>query len=464
MRSKGLWTGIAIGLLVGLTVGSSVAAPAVNRSETIRKKFFEPLAWVLARTDRFYVDEVDMEPLFEGAVQGMLSKLDPHSVYMPPEMFKEFTDGTKGEFGGLGIHIRFLPLKKVVLVENPIPGTPAFNAGVLSGDWIVEVREESTGKVTKTSEFDTVQDAVKLLRGKPGSLVTITVIHGEGGKPREITVRRAIVKVPGVRGQAIVDAEHKIGYLYVPQFHKRMVADLHKVMKAENFKDLHGLVIDMRFNPGGLLTGAREMADLFLDPEDVVVSTKGRASPERILKAHAEQEWPKMKIAVLMNRSSASAAEIVAAALQDHGRGIVVGEASYGKASVQNLFQFPDGKGGVKLTIARYYTPKGTLIHGKGVQPDFKLRLEDKEYRRLAKHIGQLASSFEDKDKDEPKPDGEEPKPEEPAVEPKDKPADGETPEGEPEEPFEDMQLKLALKELVKMIEGNVVVDANAVE
>jgi carboxyl-terminal processing protease len=448
MRSKGLWTGLVVGLLIGMTLGSSLAAPAVDRAEGIRKGFFEPLAWVVARVERFYVDDVDLEPLFEGAAQGMLSKLDPHSVYMPAEMFKEFTEGTKGEFGGLGIHIRFLPLKKVVLVENPIPGTPAFNEGVLAGDWIIEVREESTGKVTKTSEFDTVQDAVKLLRGKPGSLVTITIIHGEGGKPREITVRRAIVKVPGVRGQQIVDLDHKIGYVYVPQFHKRMVADLQKVMASEGFADINGLVIDMRFNPGGLLTGAREMADMFLDEQSVVVSTRGRASPERVLKATSEQKWPRLKIAVLVNRSSASAAEIVAAALQDHGRAIIVGEASYGKASVQNLFKFPNGKGGIKLTIARYYTPKGTLIHEKGVQPDFKLRLENEDYRRLARHIGKLASDFGEKKE----PNEDEPKVEEPKAEPDDKDA-------EPEKPFVDEQLKLALKELVKIIEGNAVVE-----
>lgn len=475
MRNKGVWCGVFVGLIVGLTLGSILAGPAEDRKAEMMEDFFRPLAWLVNKVDTHYVEEVDYDDLLEGATQGLLSTLDDYSSYLPPEMSKEFKEDTRGEFGGLGIQINFLPLKKVVRVEQPIPGTPAFKAGVLAGDFIIRIREESTGKVTNTSEFKNIYDAVHILRGKVGTRVTITVVHGEGGDREDITIKRGIIKIPGVRAAEIIDPEHGIGYVYIPHFHARMVRDLKGAMAELLDKGVKGVVIDLRFNPGGLLDAAREMADLFLEEDLVIVSTRGRdGRDEHVLTTRRGEVYPGLAVAVLVNRSSASASEIVAAALKDHARAVVVGESTFGKASVQNLFDCPDDKGTIKLTVARYYTPNGVLIQDRGVKPHVELKLSDKDYRRLARHIAEKAD-FATSDEEDDAPPDEEPgepggegpaeledyEPAEPeAQEPAEGEGDEETEEGEEE--FEDVQLARALGELFKIMSGELTIEEMA--
>jgi len=385
---------------------------------------------------------VDPNKLLIGAYQGMLSKLDPYSSYIPPKMLKEFEGDTKGEFGGLGIQIRFLPVKKAVLVEQPIPGTPAFRQGVMPGDLIVQVREESTGKVTKTSEFEDVHDAVRILRGKPGTKVTITLVHGDDAERREVTIKREVIKIPGVRGVTMVDRKRKIGYVYVAYFHERMVDDLKQALAELAGEGARGVILDLRFNPGGLLDAAVRFSGLFLNG-GVVVTTKGRASPEQVLRADKEDHYPNLKLVMLVNRYSASASEISAAALQHYKRAVLVGEPTYGKASVQSIIALPDGKSGLKLTTAHYYTPSGALIEGKGVQPDVTVKLSDEDTRELAKL---MASKIE---YPAPKPDDKKPEQAPKAGDDNEKKT-----QQKPQKPFKDVQLERAIEVMARVLAG----------
>jgi carboxyl-terminal processing protease len=224
MRTKGTILGIVLGLAIGLTIGGSVAQ--TGRGDDPVDDIMISVGWVAKLAEERYVEELDYDKLLEGATQGILATMDPYSSYLPPDMNKEFQDSTKGEFGGLGIQIQFMPIEKVVRVESPIPGTPAFRKGVLAGDMIYEIVEKATGEVIKTDEFETVHDAVRVLRGEPGTKVTIKVLRGDTGRRASFTITRAIIEIPGVRGAEIIDQEHKIGYVYIPHFHQRMVDDL----------------------------------------------------------------------------------------------------------------------------------------------------------------------------------------------------------------------------------------------
>ena len=340
-----------------------------------------------------YVTDVDMSDLALGAYDGILSRLDKYSAYIPADRKDEFEADTKGEFGGLGVNISFLPIKKAILVEQAIPGTPAFAAGVLPGDMIVQVVEQSTGKKYQTADFKDIHDAVRILRGDPGTKIVVTVIHEKGNVVEDLTITRAIIKVPGVRAVHMLDADKKIGYIYVPYFQEHTVTDLKTAIDDLCSQGAKGIVLDLRFNPGGLLTSAEEFSDMFLDGQ-IIVSTQGLHEPEKIVRAHGSDQYPDLSLVVLVNRFSASASEIVSAALGENGRAAVVGESTYGKASVQTLMDDPITKGAVKLTTAHYYTPKKNLIDGKGVAPDpaNTIKLSDEDLVRLRIELSKLTS------------------------------------------------------------------------
>jgi carboxyl-terminal processing protease len=389
MRKRNVWAGFAAGLLVGLLVASFAAHSAEDRKEKIIQEFFAPLAWLVDQVETSYVDEVDLQKLRSGACQGMLNRLDKYCTYYSPEYYRELKAETEGEFGGLGMEIYYDPLKKVVVVERPIPGTPAFTAGILGGDMIIEIRECSTGAVSKTEDFEDVHDALKVLRGKEGTEVTITVIRGantEKAVKKDFTVRRDTIKIPSIRGTQMIAPEKKIGYIYVAEFHERLVADLRKELEQLRDEGMKGLILDLRFNRGGLLDSALRVSDLFLD-EGLIVSTKGRSSPPKAYYAGAGQFMQGLSLVVLANHYSASAAEIVAAALSQNHRAVLVGEPSFGKASVQTIFKNRADDSAVKLTTAHYYTPNGDLIEGKGVQPDVEVKLSDEELLKLMKYL-----------------------------------------------------------------------------
>jgi carboxyl-terminal processing protease len=344
-----------IGVLIGSGQSQKVSALSNNMYEDL-KVFTD----VIGLIQKDYVEETKSNDLIQGAIKGMLETLDPHSSYMPPTMFKEMQEETKGRFEGLGIEIT---LKDGILtVVSPIEGTPAFRAGVLAGDQIIKIDGETTKNFT-------LVDSVKRLRGPRGTKVTITIIREGLPKPKDFTLVREVIPVRSVRHELL---EKNYGYVRISQFQEKTDSDFEKAMKAleeESKGALKGLVLDLRNNPGGLLDQAVKISDHFID-SGIIVSIDGR-------REEAKQKWPahpdgtatRYPLIVLVNGGSASGAEIVAGAIQDHGRGILVGTQTFGKGSVQTIIPLKDGSG-LRLTTARYYTPSGRSIQAKGIVPD----------------------------------------------------------------------------------------------
>ncbi|MCJ7784276.1 MAG: S41 family peptidase, partial [Desulfobacterales bacterium] len=315
---------------------------------------------VIGLIQKDYVEETKSKDLIHGAIKGMLETLDPHSAFMPPNMFKEMQEETKGRFEGLGIEITVKD--GILTVVSPIEGTPAFRAGVLAGDQIIKI----DGELTKNF---TLLDSVKRMRGPRGTKVTITIMREGLTKPKDFTLVREVIPVRSVRYELL---EKNYGYVRISQFQEKTDSDFEKAMKAleeESKGALKGLVLDLRNNPGGLLDQAVKISDHFID-SGIIVSIDGR-------REEAKQKWPahpdgtvtRYPLVVLVNGGSASGAEIVAGAVQDHGRGILVGTQTFGKGSVQTIIPLKDGSG-LRLTTARYYTPSGRSIQAKGIVPD----------------------------------------------------------------------------------------------
>jgi carboxyl-terminal processing protease len=306
-----------------------------------------------------YVDEVDSQTLIQGAINGMIKSLDPHSAFMTPDIYKELEVETQGRFGGIGIEITIL--KDVLTVVSPIEDTPAFNEGVKSGDQIIKIDGKSTKDIT-------IMEAVKKLRGPKDTKVTITIMRENMAKPKDITLTRAIIQIKSVKAKTFED---NIGYIRIASFQERTGDDLRKALKenTEKLKPMKGLVLDLRNDPGGLLVQAIEVSDMFLK-SGIIVSTRGRTkNMESKVMAKDNGDEITCPIVVLVNEGTASAAEIVAGALQDNGRALIVGTQTFGKASVQTIIPLEDGSA-LKLTTARYYTPNGRSIQAEGIKPD----------------------------------------------------------------------------------------------
>lgn len=327
-------------------------------------KELEQFTDVLTIIQNSYVEEVPLEKLVEGAIEGMLAVLDPHSSYLSPEMFREMQIDTTGEFGGLGIEIT---LKEGVLtIVSPIEDTPADRIGLAAGDMIVKIGDRFTKDLS-------IMEAVKLMRGREGTNITITIMRDSFDKPREFTLTREIIKVKSVKSRMLDDG---FGYIRLAQFQERSARDLKNALKrlhSESKDGLRGLVLDLRNNPGGLLEQAAEVADLFLR-KGLIVYTEGRVEDSRMrFEAHGMGTEPDYPMVVLINGGSASASEIVAGALQDNRRAVVLGTQSFGKGSVQTVISL-ENEAGLRLTTARYYTPNGTSIQAKGITPDIIVR------------------------------------------------------------------------------------------
>jgi carboxyl-terminal processing protease len=314
---------------------------------------------VLDMVKKNYVDEVDSQTLIQGAINGMIKSLDPHSAFMTPDSYKELEVETQGRFGGVGIEITIL--KDVLTVVSPIEDTPAFNAGVKSGDQIIKIDGKSTKDIT-------IMEAVKKLRGPKDTKVIITIMRENLAKPKDITLTRAIIQIKSIKARTFED---NIGYIRIASFHERTSDDLRKALKetGEKLKPMKGLVLDLRNDPGGLLVQAIEVSDMFLK-SGVIVSTRGRTkNMESKMMAKDNGNEITCPIVVLVNEGTASAAEIVAGALQDNGRALIVGTQTFGKASVQTIIPLEDSSA-LKLTTARYYTPNGRSIQAEGIKPD----------------------------------------------------------------------------------------------
>ena len=315
---------------------------------------------VLENIQKDYVDDVNQSEIMDSAINGVLQSLDPYSAYMSPELFKEMQTDTRGEFGGLGIEIGMEA--GVVKVISPIDDTPAQKAGIKAGDYIVKIgKEQVQGK--------SLMEAVKLMRGPVGTSIDLTVRRKNVKKPLKFNIVRKIIEVQSVNSQ-LISEQKNIGYVRLKSFNENSDNQfLKSIRKFNKNKNIKGYIIDLRNNPGGLLTQAINITDFFLNDGEIV-STKGRkVSETRKFFARKGDEVNGKPIVVLINNGSASAAEILAGALKDHKRAIILGENSYGKGSVQSIIPLRNG-GGMRLTISKYYLPSGKSISEVGVTPD----------------------------------------------------------------------------------------------
>jgi len=315
---------------------------------------------IFAKIKSDYVEPVDDKELLENAVRGMLEGLDPHSTYLDGKSYNDLREGTSGEFGGLGIEVGME--NGFIKVISPIDDTPAQKAGIKAGDLIIKLDDRSVKGMS-------LNDAVEIMRGKPGDPITLTIIRENEEKPLVITIVRDIIKIRSVRFETL---EPGFGYLRISSFQSHTVESLRQAidqLKKDNSEKLKGVILDLRNNPGGILNAAVGVSDMFLN-KGMIVYTEGRNKDSKLkFNAKPNAKLPDVPLIVLVNAGSASASEIVAGALQDHGRGIIMGENTFGKGSVQTILPM-NNNAALKLTTARYYTPNGRSIQASGITPD----------------------------------------------------------------------------------------------
>ncbi|OOZ39626.1 peptidase S41 [Solemya pervernicosa gill symbiont] len=356
-----LISGVVVG--IGLSLGHGVLAQREATSTAVPIDELRTFTEVFARIKSDYVEEVDDKTLLENAIRGMLSGLDPHSAYLNEDEFTELQVGTSGQFGGLGIEVTMED--GFVKVVAPIDDTPAQRAGVQAGDLVIRLDDAPVKGMT-------LNDAVKVMRGKPGTDIELTIVRNGLDKPLKITIERAVIKVKSVKKRMLEDG---FGYVRVSQFRSKTGPNLKQAisdLKKENDGPLKGLVLDLRNNPGGVLNAAVGVSDVFLE-KGLVVYTEGRIDDSQMrFNAKPGDQIDGAPLVVLINGGSASASEIVAGALQDHKRGLIVGTKSFGKGSVQTILPM-NSKTGIKLTTARYFTPSGRSIQAEGIEPDIIL-------------------------------------------------------------------------------------------
>ena len=372
---------ITLLLLLLLTLPRAGAVP--EEEEKVPERLVESaaayeeirlLTEVLLHVRKLYVDEKTYEEIIRGALHGMLGELDEHSDFLDVDAFKAMKEGTTSSFTGIGIHIGIRD--NVPTVIAPIEGTPAFRAGLMAGDKIVEIDGEKT-------QGKPLRDAVDKLRGPRGAKVVVTIFRKGEDEPREIEIIRDDITVPSVKGARILN--DGVGYVRITQFARPTADALQEALNDLITQGMNGLVLDLRSNPGGLLASAIDVAQKFLKRRQLIVTTKGREGPRRELenRAGGRQHYIDFPMAVLVNRGSASASEIVAGALQDNKRAVLVGETTFGKGSVQSIIPL-ESKGrsnAIRITTARYYTPSGREIHGKGIEPDIPVSISVEEWR-----------------------------------------------------------------------------------
>ncbi len=354
---------------------SLITSAQANPNDELYKKL-DLFSDVLNTIKKEYVDEVKQDEVIDSAINGMLQSLDPYSSYMSPEAFQNMNRDTKGEFGGLGIEITMEA--GLVKIITPIEGTPADKAGVLAGDYIVKIN----GKQVKGM---TLLDAVKLMRGKVGTSINITVRRPEIEDEIKFKITRAIIKIREVSAEI----KSNIGYIRLRAFNEQSHNQLIKQLNKITNNKLDGYILDLRNNPGGLLSQAIKITETFLDGGEIV-STKGRSKNDiKIFNAKKGDKINKKPLIILINQGSASASEIVSGALKDHKRAILVGEKSFGKGSVQSIIRLKN-RGGLRLTTAKYYLPSGVSIHEKGVEPDITVKRNKDNFKINTKTDNQL--------------------------------------------------------------------------
>lgn len=350
-------------ILVFLATSTYAASKSSSMQPSIEKRYeaLETFAKSLYFVETMYVDhkKVESEQLIQGAMKGMISHLDPHTMVMPKRAFEQLTVDTQGKFGGVGVIVSQERGKLIII--SPIEDTPAAKGGIKSGDEIVEIDGHDLSKMKN-------KDAVDLMRGVPGSTLELVIKRKKEKKLIEFSLKREIIKVKSVREQRLGEKDKSIRYVRISSFQETTSQELETILKKHS-KSIKGLILDLRDNPGGLLDQAVSVSDLFIE-SGLIVSTVGRDRNkiEREF-AHKRGTFKSFPIVILVNDGSASASEIVAGALQDHQRALIMGIKTFGKGSVQTLLTLPDGSG-LKLTVARYYTPKDRSIQAKGIIPD----------------------------------------------------------------------------------------------
>lgn len=358
----------ACGFALGALSSGSPLAFAKDRYQEL-----QIFTKVLNLVQQYYVEDVDTKKLIYGGIKGMLAELDPHTNFLIPEVYKEFESETTGEFGGIGIEITVQ--NDILTIIAPIEDTPAWEAGVKAGDRIVEINGESTKGLS-------LAEAAQRMRGKMGSKVRLGIFREGFEHPREFAIPRGVVKIHSVK---YTDLDDGYGYLRLTSFIETSATEMEKALKKieKDHGKIKGLVIDLRRNPGGLLDQAIKISDLFLE-NGIIVSTMGRNQKDKeVVYAKKEGTYSGFPMVALVNEYSASAAEILAGALQDNRRALIMGQTTFGKGSVQSVVKLGDGSG-LKLTVARYYTPSGRSIQAEGIKPDVIIEDVDSEAFRKA--------------------------------------------------------------------------------
>ncbi len=383
-----------LGISILMAEGKLKPSQSVVKKEPDLYQQLELFAESISLVQSNYVDEVKSKDLIYGALKGMLSSLDPHSQFMDPDTYNEIKVETEGEFGGLGIVITIKD--ELLTIISPIDDTPADKAGLKAGDRIVKINNESTKGIT-------LIDAVKKLRGEAGTKVDLTILREEERKLLDFNVERAIIKIQSIKEARLV--EDKIGYIRLVEFQEKTSDDLEGAVTRLESEGMEGLILDLRNNPGGLLDSAVAVAEKFLTPGKSVVSTKGRIANQN-LEFYAKAKKPHLDypVVVLINGGSASASEIVAGALRDHRRAILLGNKTFGKGSVQTVIPLKDGSA-IRLTTSKYFTPSGRPIHGAGITPDVEVSLVEKGTEKEIKEPLRSEQIFEqiEKNKEEKK-------------------------------------------------------------
>lgn len=356
---------------------------------------FSPLLDVRVQVLKHYVDEVADPKLLKGAIEGMLNHLDPYCAFFDEKEYEQFSKRTKGQFYGIGVEVTRLPGEGLLIV-TPIEGSPAFHAGLQTGDRITEIDGVQTDNLP-------LSKSVEMIGGKPGTSVRLTVLRPTTEETFERSITRGLITVRTVRGWArdpewdwdyLIDPEHRLGYVRISTFEGQTAEQFDEVIRHLLTRhQMRGLVLDLRDNPGGLLPVVVKIANRFI-AEGRIVSTKRRVGPEQTFMATGENLYPGFPLAILVNRGSASASEILAGALRDHRRATLVGERTFGKGSVQELIELENGSGAVKLTVAYYYLPNGERIHGQGVAPHHLVDLTPQEKTEmLDSHMAVFSTS-----------------------------------------------------------------------
>jgi carboxyl-terminal processing protease len=403
MKRKALYGFLSLLLIfnfvVGVKVFTSRAAADTDDAGYENLTVFTR-ALQLIRQDYVDANKIGYRDLTYSALRGMLGSLDPHSQFMEPTDFREMQNETRSEFGGLGIVVS--TKDGVLTVVSPMEDSPGFRAGIAPGDQILRINGTTTEKMS-------LQDAINLLRGDPGQKATLTIFRPSTKETRDYFLQREVIKVASVKDAKILDqsitGNFKIGYVRITQFNEPTAQELDQKLNELQAQGMQALIVDLRYNPGGLLVSAVDVCGLFLPPRTMVVYTEGRDASQRreYFTSKNEKQRPNFPVVLLVNNGSASGSEIVAGALKDLNRAILVGDTTFGKGSVQSVIQLPDGAA-LRLTTAKYYTPSKQVIHEKGITPNIKASLTaDQERALLLRHRDGLLSSNEQKFVDDEK-------------------------------------------------------------